>query len=450
MNARVRATAAVALAGLALMLTACSGGGGSGSGSSGSGSSGAGSSGSGSSGSGSSSSTTYTGTFIDAPVQGLSWVASPSSLSGTTDDVGTFSFKAGDTVTFTLNVGSSSSVGIGSLKPAAPASGTAELFVLSLANGLQVSQVLQSLNHGQVNAIDVGGLTLPAKDVTSLNDYIVSGGAVLSAGASSDLQMLSGVQTDSNASSAGFSFVDQGGASVSTTVTALKVTLGALPASSATDLAAMLAGNVIFYQGIETPLSGISNLNFDLGYFDANGSAALVSNDPNSQDPFGVGSGTFTTGGNVLTLNSTTNGTSVTDTYTVSYADALQGLASVHSSDGSNGVGSFVFLTPVTPAQVTGRTLNLSGSIGSCGVASFQIVVAVTGMSYTANCQGQAAGSAGSGTIAAAATVPGVLTLQDNNSGNVMYLGLIAGGTVSSGSVAIVSLHTNGIFTLTS
>lgn len=459
MNARMRATAAVALAGLVLMLTACSGGGGggSGSGSSGSGSSGSGSSGSGSSGSGSgssgsgsSSATTYTGTFIDAPVQGLSWNASPSSLSGTTDANGTFSFKAGDTVTFALNVASSSTVSIGSLQPAAPASGTAELFVLSLANGLQVAQVLQSLNHGQVNAIDVGGLTLPAKDVTSLNDYIVSGGAVLPAGAANNLQMLSGVQSDSNASSAGFSFVDQGGTSVSTTVTALKVTLGALPASSATGLAAMLSGSVIFYQGIETPLSGISNLNFDISYFDANGSAALVSDDPSNQVPFGAGSGTFTTGGNVLTLNSTTSGTSVTDTYTLAYADPLQGLASVHSSTGSNGVGSFVFLTPITPAQVAGRTLTLSGSIGNCGVASFQVVVAVTGMSYMANCQGQAAGSAGSGTIAAAASLPGVLSLQDNNSGNVIYLGLVAGGTVLSGSVAIVSAQINGIFTLTS
>jgi hypothetical protein len=456
MNARMRATAAVALAGFALLLTACSGGGGgsgsgsSGSGSSGSGSSGSGSSGSGSSGSGSSSGTTYSGTFIDAPVQGLSWVASPSNLSGTTDANGTFSFKAGDTVTFTLNVGSSSSVAIGSLKPAAPASGTAELFVLSLANGLQVAQVLQSVNHGQVDAIDVGGLTLPVKDVTSLNDYIVSGGAVLPAGASNDLQMLSGVQSDSNASSAGYSFVDQGGTSVSTTVTALKVTLGAMPAPSATDLAAMLAGNVIFYQGIETPLSGISNLTFDMSYFDSNGSAALISYDASSQVPFGVGSGTFTTGGNVLTVNSTTNAVSVTDTYTVSYADTLQGLASVHSSAGSNGVGSFVFLTPITPTQVAGRTLNLSGSIGSCGVPSFQVVVAAAGTSYMANCQGQATGSAGSGTIAAVAAVPGVLALEDNNTGKVIYLGLVAGGTVSSGSVAIVSSQMNGIFTLTS
>jgi hypothetical protein len=464
MNARMRATAAVALAALALMLTACSGGGGggagsgsSGSGSSGSGSSGSGSSGSGSSGSGSgssgsgSSATTYSGSFIDAPVQGLSWNASPSSLSGTTDANGTFSFKAGDTVTFALNVGSSSLVNIGSLQPAAPASGSAELFVLSLANGLQVSQVLQSLNHGQVDAIDVGGLTLPARDVTSLNDYIVSGGAVLPASAANALQMLSDVQSDSNASSAGFSFVDQGGTSASAAMTALKVTLGALPASSATDLAAMLSGNVIFYQGIDTPLSGISNFNFDIGYFEANGSAALISSSP-SQGQFGVGSGSFTAGGNVLTLNSTTNGASVTDTYTLSYADARQGLASVHSSDGSNGVGSFVFLTPLTPAQVAGRTLNLSGSIGSCGIASLQIVVAVTGTTYMANCQGQAAGSAGSGTIMATTgpTVPGVLTLQDNNTGNAIYLGLIAGGTVASGSVAIVSTQINGIFSLTS
>jgi hypothetical protein len=43
----------------------------------------------------------------------------------------------------------------------------------------------------------------------------------------------------------------------------------------------------------------------------------------------------------------------------------------------------------------------------------------------------------------------GVLALEDNNTGNVIYLGLIAGGTVSSGSVAIVSSQMNGSCTLT-
>jgi hypothetical protein len=439
MNARVRTAGAAVLAGMALILAACSGG-----------------SGSGSPGSSSTSTTppatTYSGTFIDAPVQGLTWTASPSNLSGTTDASGAFSFQAGDTVSFSLGAGGSATVPLGSVQPSAPASGNAQLFVLSLANGLQVAQVLQSLNHGTVDAIDVGGLTLQASDVTNLDNYIASGGTALPAGDTSDLQMLSSVQTDSNAASAGYRFLNPGGTSVSATVTALQVTLSSLPASSATDLAAMVTGNVIFYQEIETGLSGIPSLAYDLDYFDASGSAAVVAANPGpgSPNPLVVGSGTYTASGNSLTLSTTSSGTTVTDTMSISYADMLEGLASLHGSDGSNGVGSFVFLTTITPADVAGRTLNLSGSIGICGAAAFQFVVAASGTSYTANCQGQAAGSAGSGAIAAAATVPGVLTFTDSTTGNVIYVGLIAGGTVSSGSVAVVSLQANGIFSLTS
>ena len=86
---------------------------------------------------------TATGIFLDAPSQGVTYVASPSGLTGTTGANGSFSYGSGDTVTFSLNVGGSTPIVIGSLAPVAPTGGgNAVVFVLTLSNGLQVAQVL--------------------------------------------------------------------------------------------------------------------------------------------------------------------------------------------------------------------------------------------------------------------------------------------------------------------
>ena len=42
------------------------------------------------------------GVFVDSPVQGLGYSATPSGLSGVTDANGRFNYNAGDTMTFTL------------------------------------------------------------------------------------------------------------------------------------------------------------------------------------------------------------------------------------------------------------------------------------------------------------------------------------------------------------
>ncbi len=51
---------------------------------------------------GGSGSATHTGVFVDSAVSGLSYTASPSGLSGTTDAAGHFDYKDGDTITFKL------------------------------------------------------------------------------------------------------------------------------------------------------------------------------------------------------------------------------------------------------------------------------------------------------------------------------------------------------------
>ena len=95
----------------------------------------------------SASSSNYTGQFYDAPTKGLSFTASPSGLTGTTDSNGTFSFQAGDTVTFSVPTGNGTSINVGSTAPPTPFNVTtpAIVSVLSLPNSTAVAQTLQTL-----------------------------------------------------------------------------------------------------------------------------------------------------------------------------------------------------------------------------------------------------------------------------------------------------------------
>ena len=70
------------------LLTACGGGGGGGGG-------------------GDSTVATSSGVFVNSPTKGIKYSASPSGLTGTTDENGSYSYKAGDTVTFSLDLGAS-------------------------------------------------------------------------------------------------------------------------------------------------------------------------------------------------------------------------------------------------------------------------------------------------------------------------------------------------------
>jgi hypothetical protein len=127
-------------------------------------------------GGGSSSSTaTSSGSFIDAPVQGLTYTSLPSGLTGTTDSSGTYSYQSGDTVTFKLNVGSSS-LTIGSTS--SPSSTTSVLSITPPTGGsaLGVAQILQTLDTGNDSSItNVSGLTsIPSSTVTTIQSALSS------------------------------------------------------------------------------------------------------------------------------------------------------------------------------------------------------------------------------------------------------------------------------------
>ena len=388
---------------------------------------------------------TYSGVFLDAPTKGLSYAASPSGLSGTTDASGKFNFQAGDTVTFTLGVGAGP-ITVGSWQPVVPSgSANALVFVQSLNNGLQVAQVLQSLNHGSSTAMDVSGLALTASDVTGINNFIASGGTALPAGAASDMALLASAQTHAGAQP----FVVVGGASASATLSALKTTLSGLPATSGIALGSVLPGQVVFHAG-SVSASGSTHADFGITYFKTDQTIANVSANAGNSIQTGATYSTANPAGNILTIS----GGGITDTITVSYIDTAQGLWSDLASDATTGAGSYAFLQSTFAASViAGKTLSIVGSIGKCGGVPFQLTINSTGVSFQTNCQGSATGSKGSGTIAVSA-IPGVLAFTDSTSGSVHYVGLVAGGTIAKGSLAVVEATvstsaSNGIFGVT-
>jgi hypothetical protein len=95
---------------------------------------------------------TTSGTFVDAPVQGLYYKATPSGLSGTTNSAGNFQYKAGDTIGFVLGGGGGANgANLGTASP--NASGVVTPYDLNPAGGAtknadypgNVAQMLQTL-----------------------------------------------------------------------------------------------------------------------------------------------------------------------------------------------------------------------------------------------------------------------------------------------------------------
>lgn len=110
-----------------------------------------------------------TGSFINSPTKGIKYVATPSGLSGTTDENGSFSYKSGDSVSFTLDLGGAS-VSLGSTS--SPSASTSVLSLTPPTGGdpLVVAQVLETLDKSTVDGkMDVSGITLPAGSAAITN-----------------------------------------------------------------------------------------------------------------------------------------------------------------------------------------------------------------------------------------------------------------------------------------
>jgi hypothetical protein len=110
----------------------------------------------------SSSASNSTGNFINSPTKGIKYTASPSGLSGTTDADGSFSYRVGDTVTFSLDLGAQTLILGSTTNPSA----TTSVLSLAVPNGgdpIAVAQVLETLDKSSVDGkMDVSGISLNA------------------------------------------------------------------------------------------------------------------------------------------------------------------------------------------------------------------------------------------------------------------------------------------------
>ena len=147
-----------------------------------------------------SSDTTLSGAFINSPTKGIKYSASPSGLSGTTDADGTFSYKTGDTVTFSLDIGTSV-LTLGSTSSPASSTSVLSLTVPNGGDALAVAQVLETLDKSSVDGkMDVSSISLSAGAVATAITNALKSTSV----SSTDIATIAtGVQTALTARSAG-------------------------------------------------------------------------------------------------------------------------------------------------------------------------------------------------------------------------------------------------------
>lgn len=219
------------------------------------------------------SSSTITSFLVDGPTKGLTYACSPSGLSGVTSSTGSFTCQTGDTAAFSLNV-SLGTITLGSV--AVPSTSGVSVPVTMFANGLQIAEILQALNHGSGTNIDVSGLTIPAATVAEINSYISSGGT-LPTGQSSDDQFLASVQGQTSGATPSFISPVTGTAktfqqnmvlpNLQTTIAAISATNPAPPVSaSGTTSTTKLSGTVLVSgSGIVPGVAGCTDATWTAG-----------------------------------------------------------------------------------------------------------------------------------------------------------------------------------------
>lgn len=354
------------------------------------------------------SSPTLTGVFIDAPTKGLTYKATPSATTGTTDAEGKFNFKAGDTVSFSITT-SGGEITLGSALVSIPSNSNAVVSVLSLPNGVQAAQILQTLNQGSATNIDVGNLSLSSADVAKLNSYMTNPTAVAPsvsiAGINKQL-----IDTNQAATAAITSL------STPTTVQSI----------SATSINNSLIGKVFYSQGVTKLASGEASSVVGLGYLNSTGIVTEVWND-----------GTIDSN---ASWSSVDNGFVMTSkglnaTATINYVDStLMALSySAFDSKKINSVGYFV--KPVSYADWAGKVFAITGNTNSyCSPQPTYLSVSADGSQANLLCQ---LGGAvyGSSSLSQYAPLPGVWIVQETLNGktSTFFIGLLAGGTLASG-----------------
>lgn len=402
-------------------------------------------------GGGGSSVTTYSGQFIDAPTKGLTYTASPSGLTGTTDANGTFKFQAGDVVSFAIPT-SSGAISIGVHSPATPASSSesAIVHVSTMDNANEVAQTLQSLG-GTGNVIDVSNVTLTSIEKTQINDYITSG-AVTTPPAK--LTVSSG-DALSNAMSS----------------------LGNLPAkANSTSLSTLLSGNVVVHTGVINAIiaSGqttntIKLLNNEISYFKNDktmwtlcvNSPWIDSQNTNTQGNLCQVEG-VTQKGNWAVPNGLTNAFTLTDpnnptflnTVTFKDVNAKQGLYTDSEPNAFGnafgtvtsftGYGQYIFMSNTWNKSFLAGAIYYVGGADQCTDGIQKFVYNSEATSFVQNCKtarvdGGSNTAIPGGTLSDVSGMPGLAKITATD-GAVMYVGVAQGSTPKSGRSILVKV----------
>ena len=392
-------------------------------------------------GGGGSSTTTYSGQFIDAPTKGLTYTASPSGLTGTTDASGTFRFQAGDVVSFAIPT-SSGAISIGVHSPPTPASSTesAILHVSTMDNANQVAQTLQSLG-GTGSVIDVSNVTLTSTEKTQINDYIASGAVTT----------LPPKLTVSEADA----------------LFNAMASLGNLPAkTNATSVSGLLSGNLVVHTGvINVKLASgdwagrtIKVSINEISYFKSDNTMwTLCANAPwiDSSTPSNSGhlceqQGVYQSGSWSVPAGSTNsfvfsklNYPSFLDTVTFKDVNAKQGLYTDSQPNAYDtvqsftGFGQYIFMSNTWNKSFLAGTTYYVGGWDQCTDGIMKFVYNSDATSFVQSCKTARVDGASNtpipgGTLADVSGIPGLAKLTAID-GTVSYAGVAAGSTPSSG-----------------
>ena len=396
---------------------------------------------------------TISANFISAaPVKGLQYVAWPSGLSGTTDANGTYTFKAGDAVTFTIPNGNSSSsaIKIATLTPPGSSlnGGNVITFTGSFSRGAGL--FLQILNHStNPSMMDVSGVSLDSANAANLNTYMSSNGYFLSGGLA-----VTGSSLQNALTTAQSAVTYSGGGTASTPVTSTYYPT--VYNSFASGIAALPTPT----SSLNIPVSGVLNilrvfsdgtLNNYIEYHNPNGTISYFQ--PGSPDPsnmFVYPNITWavpTTPINSMTITWASN--TVAGTTYPGYVATLKFLY----ADNDGTLGTFTMATQSAPSTVVGSgsiaTINLDPAFslsfvagktfnfgfdgfGLCANAQLTNVYSSDGKSATSYCAGSIT-SVATWSISAVSGVPGVLAATSSLGGPPVYFALIKGSTPTIG-----------------
>jgi hypothetical protein len=419
----------------------------------------------------------------DAPVKGVCYSAAPSGLRGTTDATGAYQFNPGDNVSFWIDVSgggcgttpanytSTTAIALGSVIPGT-ATGTAavQTFILSLDTGPQAAQTLQALNHGTASAMDVSGLTLPAAQVTAVNNFLVTKGdatvtpsvvtlftnaqaaATLPAATALTLPVTATFEATVNTNLATTVTTGLGTAPTTLTIPANRIQFGSSSGSQSVNGGASVPFNGAsfqWYDGAGNAIRKVSPGNLDTQITTAN----IASSGGNVLCSI-TQPATYTIAANVVSKNyvikdstCTQTGT-ISDTTTVAYADDHGSFFSGTSvvTSGVNTInrvysGSSVKLTPLTPSMVAGKSVTFEAP--GCPNGTSTNTFSPDGVTMTnANCGGEVR------TNTALTDVPGIIRSMSTGGTNpdqsVILIGL-DGPSVAVGSTFVVLTLNRGL-----